>query len=340
MRRIRPVIVAVLALGVWCEPAAAQYSTGDIYNPSRDHSSEILLNLRMLSNEQRVDTAMSLLLGNSDSGPPIAVEILLQQEAQYVVDPIIEAITYEWALEDDTRRRYAYIVLSAKQDWRHPRTYELLTLGLIDWRVNDVCKDALMVAPLERRPEAVPILASHLGMWYVEHPRATSELLTILGSYGPDSRRALDEIQMVYESPSELWPENRIHAAIAIAQIGGLPGVLELYSDRDTLQYRAALAGLEYLGSLEPSPYGYDQVQTQAALNLLHGGFVSASDSVVWAALRAAPVVYGETMYDSGALNPRLKNALITGAQEQKRPELRSTLVAVLRQFEADAARQ
>jgi len=319
----------LLFVGVLTGLAQAQYNAQDVYNPNRTHPSQVLLDLQMMSNEQRVDTAMSLLLGHSESGPAIATQI----------------ITYEVVLENDTRRRYAFIILAAKQSWPHPATYELLTQGLLDWRVNDVCKDALMAAPLERRPDAVPVMARYLNDWYPAHPRATAELLGILGSFGVDSRDAIDIVKLVYASPSELWPENRVYAAVALAQIGGLPLALESYNDLDTLQYRAAIAGLEYLGSLEPSPYDARSAQTQAALELLHGAFGSPSDSVVWAALTAVPVVYSDDLYvldavDSAMLNPQLKNALITGAEQQKNPRLRNILVAALREYEAGAARQ
>ena len=335
----------LLFVGVLTGLAQAQYSAQDVYNPNRTHPSQVLLDLQMMSNEQRVDTAMSLLLGHSESGPAIATQILLNQEDQYVVDPIIRAITYEVVLENDTRRRYAFIILAAKQSWPNPATYELLTQGLIDWRVNDVCKDALMAAPLERRPDAVPVMSRYLKEWYPVHPRATAELLEILGSFGVDSRDAIDIVKLVYASPSELWPENRVYAAVTLAQIGGLSLALESYNDLDTLQYRAAIAGLEYLGSLEPSPYAAGSAQTDAALELLHGAFGTPSDSVVWAALTAVPAIYGDDLYvfearDSATLNPQLKNALITGAEQQKDPRLRNILVAALREYEAGATGQ
>lgn len=323
-------------------PTLAQYSSDFRYDPNRTHPSEVIQNLQMLSPEQRVDTAMSLFKGVSDSGPKIATQILLAQRPEYVVQKIVDAIAYDVLFQDKDRRRYAFIVLAAKQEWPNPMTYDLLSDGLLDMRVENVCRLGLEQAPAPQRPLATRALARRLEEWYLQHGPAAGVALEILGSYGKDAMVAAPMVERIFLSPSATWPQNRETAAVTLAQIGGLPMATDIFKHMDTVQYKGAMAGLAWLGTLTPSPYATDSARAGAARQLTLDALALPSAGVVNSALQTLPGVYGAAMFvavdEQKALNPELKTALISAAEKQADPALRNVLVTALRQLEAAAA--
>jgi hypothetical protein len=327
-------LVASLAQPV----AYAQYGNQSGYNPSVDHPTEILNNLSMMSPEQRVDTSLALLLGPSASGPPIATQILLSVHPQYVVPRLTDAILYDFRLEEQERRRYAFSVLAAKQDWNFPTTYDILSRGLADYRVDFVCRKALEQAPPGLRAVAVPYMSTRLNEWRRGDPRVTETVLEILGSYGSIAGGALDGIAYLFKIDTAGFPENRVTAGKVLAQVAGLEGALPLYQNLDTLEMKGALAGLLYLGESDPTPYRSGKEETKRARQIVSDAFIMPSAVVLQSAFKAVPTVYGDDMYvrtDSGSeLNPDLKNALIAAAEKQTDERLRGALVMVLRQYE------
>jgi hypothetical protein len=287
---------------------------------------------------------MALFRGMSQSGTMIATQILLAERAEYVVAKIADAIAFDVAFQEKERRRYAFIVLAAKQEWRDPRTYELLTEGLLDWRVDEVCRLALEQAPLDRRVDAATTLANRLEQWYTTQGPVTADALKILGGYGASASPAMDMVERVFISPMDRWHENRQLAGVTIAQIGGLQTAMTKYRQMDSTQYKGALEGLTFLASLEPSPYLQDPTGAKLARKLTLDALDLSAVGVVRASLQAIPSVYGSDMFVNTAagkqLNPELKNALIASAENQKDETLRGVLVTVLRQYEAAADRQ
>jgi hypothetical protein len=334
--------VAIVLLGAG--HALAQYSTRSAYDPNSSHPTEVIQDLKRLSPERRVDTAMALFRGMSASGPKIATQILLAERAEYVVAKIADAIAFDVVFQEEERRRYAYIVLAAKQEWRDPRTYELLSGGLLDWRVDKVCRIAFEQAPLDRRRDAATTLANQLEIWYTTYGPATADVLKILGSYGAAGSPALDMVQRIFISPTDRWHENRVLAGKTMAQIGGLQMALTKYTHMDTTQYKGALEGLVFLGELEPSPYVRDPTGAKVARRLVLDALNLSAVGVIRGSLQAIPLIYGREMYVSSAsgkqLNPELKNALIAAAENQQDATLRSVMVTVLRQYEAGALNQ
>lgn len=330
--------VGLLALAL-AGPAQAQYSSDSRYDPNQAHSTEVIQNLKMMSPEQRVDTAMALLKGTWDSGPKIATQILLQERPEFVVPKLVDAIAYDMHLQDQDRRRHAFIVLAAKQEWPNPMTYDLLADGLLDFRVEDVCRLALENAPKAQRNQAAQSLAGRLDQWYQQHGPATGVALEVLGAYGSDAMPAAPMVEKIFLAPLDRWPENRTKAAKSLAQIGGLPMAVEKYKHMDTLQYIGAMDGLAWLGEQSPSPYASDSSRTRLARIVTLEALAVPSVGVVRGALAALPWVYGDALYlpsdTTRAVNPEVKTGLITGAEKQTDPMLRSVLVTALRQYEA-----
>jgi hypothetical protein len=337
-------LLAVVVIGIlYAAPASAQYGHRNVYDPNRTHPTQVIEDLKRLSPERRVDTAMALFRGLSQSGPKIATQILLAERPEYVVGKLADAIAFDIVFQENERRRLAFIVLAAKQEWRDPRTYELLTDGLLDWRVDEVCRLALEQAPLSRRPDAAVTLANRLESWYTQHGPVTADVLTILGSYGASASSAMEMIERIFISPMDRWPENRVLAGVTIARIGGLQMALTKYRHMDSTQYEGALEGLTYLADLVPSPYETDRTGAKVARKLALDALNWSAVGVFRASLLAIPPIYGSEMYvasaDGKQLNPELKNALIAAAEKQQDATLRGVLVTVLRQYEAAAAR-
>ena len=324
--------------------AYAQYSSDFRYDPNRTHSTEAIQNLQMLSPEQRVDTALWLLKGVSDTGPRIAAQILMAERPEYVVQKIVDAIRFDPLFEDADRRRYAFVVLAAKQDWPNPDTYELLVDGLIDFRVENVCRIGLEQPPEARRSQAALTMARRLEDWYQAHGPATGVILEILGGYGGAAMVAAPMVERIFLAPGNPWPQNRSAAAKTLAQIGGLAMAVDKYKRMDTIQYAGALDGLAWLAELSPSPYASDAARTQQARQIVLDALAVPAVSVVRVALPTLPLVYGEALYTNAqgiqVLNPDVKAGLISGAEKQADPMLRSVLVTALRQYEAAAANQ
>lgn len=337
----RMVWIACLGLAA---PVHAQYSSDFRYDPNTSHPTEVIRDLQMLSPEKRVDTAMYLFKGVKDTGPKIATQILLAERPEYVVPRIVDAIAYDVLFEDQDRRRYAFIVLVAKQDWPHPMTYDLMSDGLLDFRVEEVCRIGFEQAPPGRRQQAAVSLADRLQRWYQQHGPATGVALEILGSYGNDGAPALEMIRRIFLEPSTSWPENRAKAGLAFAQVGGLQRAIELYTHMDSLQYLGALSGLAWLGEQSPSQYKRDPARARQAQAITLEALPWPSRSVVRAALATVPLVYGDSLYvvegSVKVLHPGLKAGLIAGAEKQTDPLLRDVLITSLRQYEAAAANQ
>ena len=331
----------LLALGM-AAPACAQYSSDSRYDPNRTHPTEVIRDLQMLSPERRVDTAMALLTGPSDSGPKIATQILLAERAEYVVPRIVDAISFDVQFEDPDKRRFAFIVLASKQEWPNPRTYELLADGLLDFRVDDVCRLAFEQAPPDRRGQAAATLGDRMERWYQQQGPATGAALGILGAYGKDGTSAFEMVKRIFLEPSQRFPDNRVTAGLTLAQIGGLHRAIELYTHMDSLQYVGALSGLAWLGGQSPSPYTVDPARARQAQAITVEALALPAQSVVRAALETLPLVYGDSLYvaegTARVLHPNLKAGLIAGAEKQTDPLLRNVLVTSLRQYEASAA--
>jgi hypothetical protein len=340
MKAPAQVAALLLALGT-TGPAIAQYSSDNRYDPNTTHSTEAIQDLQRLSPEQRVDTALALLTGRSDSGPKIATQILLAERAEYVVPKLVDAIDYNVQLQQPDTRRLAFIVLAAKQEWPNGRTYDLLADGLLDYRVEDVCKLAFVKAPAAQHSLAAAALANRLEHWYTDQGRVAAVALEILGGYQADAIAVSGMVERVFLTPSIQFAENREKAALALAQIGGLPMVVDKYRHMDTVQYKGALAGLAWLGQLSPSPYAKDSVRAQQARMILLDGLAVPSTGVVHTALKTLPAVYGESLYsrsgDVKTLNPEVKSGLISGSEKQTDPVLRNDLVLALRQLETSA---
>jgi len=299
----------------------------------------VLQDLKMLSPERRVDTAMWLFKGVSDSGPRVATQILLAERPEYVVDKITQALTFDPLFQDEIRRRYAFVVLAAKQEWPHPMTYELLTDGLLDYRVENVCRLALEQAPELRRAEAALVMATRLEQWHQNHGPATAVLLEIIGSYGGAGLAAADMVDRIFVSKNNRWPANRSLAAKTIAQIGGVARAVDKYRHMDTIQYSGALDGLYWLAELSPSPYSPNDAGTIMAQQIVVEALAVTSTTVVQKAIYLLPLLYSGTLYEPGkvpaTLNPVVKSGLIAAAEQQSDPVRRDMVITTLRQYEA-----
>lgn len=323
----------------WASGAGAQYSNDFRYDPNRTHPTEVLQDLQRLSPEKRVDTAMYLFLGVSDTGPRVAAQILLAEKPEYVVDKIVQALAYDPLFQDENRRRYALTVLAAKQEWPNPMTYEILVDGLLDSRVENVCRLALENVPEPRQADAALAMANRLELWYINHPPAAGVLLELIGSYGGAAVSAAPMVERVFMAKDNPWPQNRALAGKTLAQLGGLTMAVDKYHYMDTVQYSGALDGLAYLALLSPSPYEPQLAATVSARTLVIDALAVPSTTVVNKALILLPYVFGGSVYEAGkipvSLNPQVKSGLIAAAEKQTDPARRDMLVTSLREYES-----
>jgi hypothetical protein len=295
----------------------------------------------LLTPQQRLDSALSLLRSGTTRGPREATEILLSMPADVVVPPLVEMLQFDLASLDPTAKRLAFTVLSAHQSHSHHATYELLTDGLADPQLSEVCVKALRGAPPASRADIAWRLAGLLDRVHRDDPELTATVLQILIEYGQDAAPALNMLNLVLHDTATVNARNRVAAGLAIAEIGGLQAALDAYHDLDSTALKGALAGLRHLSLKTPDQLAEDTPQRAAARRLVLGAIAYPSVWVLQYAYEAIPAVYGEALFvsDEGPhrLHPEIKMALLEAARDAPTEEIRDALILMLQDLEQRA---